>query len=40
MMKKVYEESERFYNTEQPELVIVKSGEFRLYHTGQRLAVS
>lgn len=39
-MKKAYEEQENFYNTEQPELVTVKSGEFRLYQTGQRLAVS
>ena len=30
----------KFYETEQPELVIVVSGEMRLYHNGQRLAVS
>lgn len=31
---------EKFYEKEQPELVIVKSGEVRLYKTGQRLALS
>lgn len=31
---------EKFYEKEQPELVIVKSGEVRLYKNGQRLAVS
>lgn len=30
----------KFYETEQPELVSVISGEFRLYRSGQRLAVS
>ena len=30
----------KFYETEQPELVSVISGEFRLYRNGQRLAVS
>lgn len=30
----------KFYETEQPELVGVISGEFRLYRNGQRLAVS
>ena len=30
----------KFYETEQPELVTVVSGEMRLYHNGQRLAVS
>lgn len=39
-MKKAYEKQEKFYNAEQPELVIVKSGEFRLYQTGERLSVS
>lgn len=30
----------KFYETEQPELVTVISGELRLYRNGQRLAVS
>lgn len=36
-MKKDYD---KFYEKEQPETVIVKSGELRLYKEGQRLAVS
>lgn len=36
-MKKDYD---KFYEKEQPETVIVKSGELRLYKDGQRLAVS
>lgn len=36
-MKKEYD---KFYEKEQPETVIVKSGELRLYTEGQRLAVS
>ena len=36
-MKKEYD---KFYEKEQPELVTVKSGEFRLYRNDQRLAVS
>lgn len=30
----------KFYEIEQPELVTFTSGEMRLYHKGQRLAVS
>lgn len=30
----------KFYEAEQPELVVIKGNEFRLYRTGQRLAVS
>lgn len=36
-MKKEYD---KFYEKEQPETVIVKSGELRLYKEGQRLGVS
>ena len=36
-MKKEYD---KFYETEQPELVKVKSGEVRLFHDCQRLAIS
>ena len=36
-MKKEYV---KFYEKEQPEVVTVKSGEFRLYRNSQRLALS
>ncbi len=36
-MKKNYD---RFYEEEQPETVIIKGGELRLYKEGQRLGVS
>lgn len=36
-MKKEYD---RFYENEQPETVIIKGGELRLYKEGQRLGVS
>lgn len=36
-MKKDYD---KFYEKEQPETIIVKSGELRLYKAGQRLGVS
>lgn len=36
-MKRNYD---KFYEKEQPELVIVKGGELRLYKEGQRLGVS
>lgn len=39
-MKKVYEEQEKFYEKEQPELVTAKGGEIRLYKNSGRLAVS
>lgn len=32
--------NDKFYEKEQPELVIVKGGELRFYKEGQRLAVS
>ncbi|MFV0362389.1 MAG: hypothetical protein ACK5LL_04775 [Suipraeoptans sp.] len=31
---------DKFYEKEQPELVIAQNGELRLYHEGLRLAVS
>lgn len=36
-MKKQYD---KFYEKEQPETVIIKGGELRLYKEGQRLGVS
>ena len=36
-MKKEYD---RFYEKEQPETVIIKGGELRLYKEGQRLGIS
>lgn len=36
-MKKDYD---KFYEKEQPEMVIIKGGELRLYKEGQRLGVS